>query len=67
MIIGICFIFISGFIYIKEKYNIVVIEGERVFNKKTDIIKDGIYRYKVLISILSLILGIFSILNSIIY
>ncbi|MBU5426367.1 hypothetical protein KQI41_08055 [Tissierella pigra] len=67
MIIGIFFILISGFIYIKEKYNVVTIEGERVFNKKIDIIQDGRYRYSILISILSFILGIFSILSSIIY
>jgi hypothetical protein len=67
VIIGICFIFTSGFIYIKEKHNIITIEGERVLDKKTNVAQNGRYRYGILTSILSLILGIFSILSSIIY
>ena len=67
MAIGIGFIFISGFIYIKENYNVVIVEEERVFNKKIKKVQDKNHRYRILISILSLILGIFSILSSIIY
>lgn len=66
MVIGICFISIGVFIYMEENYKIEIVDGERVFSKKTDIIKDRKYRYKILISVFSLLLGIFRILSVII-
>ncbi|OZV11849.1 hypothetical protein CIW83_12465 [Tissierella sp. P1] len=67
MLIGIVFLSISIFIYIKENYDIDNVGEERVFSKKKDIVEDGNYRYRILISIFSLVLGIFRILSSIIY
>lgn len=67
MIIGISFVAISIFIYIKENYNIDIIEGEKEFTKKTDLNNDRNYKYKMLIAIFSLILGVFRFLNIIIY
>lgn len=67
MIVGIGFIAIGIFIYIKENYNIDIIEGEKEFIKRTDIKKDRIYRYKMLICIFSLLLGLFRIINTIVY
>ncbi|WP_353096482.1 hypothetical protein [Tissierella praeacuta] len=67
MVVGICFISIGVFIYIVENYNIETLDGERVFSKKEDIIKDRKYRYKILTSVFSLLLGVFRILSRIIY
>ena len=51
----------------KENYNIEIIEGEKEFNKKDNIKKDRNYKYKILVCIFSLLLGIFRIINTIIY
>lgn len=67
MFIGFGFITIGILIYINENYDINRINGERVFTRKKNIVKDRIYRYKILASAFSLILGIFRILSSIIY
>lgn len=67
MIVGIGFLAISVFIYIKENYNIDIIDGEKVFTKKEINKKDLRYRYKILVCIFSFLLGIFRILSSIIY
>lgn len=67
MLIGVCFISIGIFIYIRENYDINKIQGERVFSKKRNIIKDRKYRYKILTSILSILVGVFRLLSSIIY
>ncbi|NLY85105.1 MAG: hypothetical protein GX077_01970 [Tissierellia bacterium] len=67
MLIGLCFIFISIFIYVFENYDLIIEDGLKVLSKKENIEKDRVYRYKILISILSLVLGIFRILSWIIY
>lgn len=67
MFVGVGFIIIGIFIYIKENYNIDIVEGEKEFNKKVDIKKDKVYRYKMLVCIFSLLLGVFRIINTIIY
>ncbi len=67
MIVGIGFIAISIFIYIKENYDVDIIDGEKEFTKKEDLKNDKNYKYKMLISIFSLILGFFRIINTIIY
>lgn len=64
---GIGFISIGVFIYIEENYDINNVNGERVISKKEDIIKDRIYRYKILTSVFAVLLGIFRIISSIIY
>lgn len=65
MIPGIGFIVIGIFIYIRESFNIEIIEGEKKFNKKVDVEKEKAYRYKILVSIFSIVLGIFKIINDI--
>lgn len=67
MLMGIGFISLGIFIYLQDNYDINNVNGERVVSKKKNIIKDRVYRYKALTSIFSIILGIFRILNSIIY
>ncbi len=67
MIIGIGFISIGMFIYIEGNYDINNVNGERVISKKKDIIKDRIYRYKILTSVFAVLLGMFRIISSIIY
>ncbi len=63
MLVGIGFIVIGIFIYIRESFNIEIIEGEKSFNKKVDLMKDKDYRYKILVAIFSFVLGIFKIIN----
>ena len=65
MIPGIGFIVIGIFIYIRESFNIEIIEGEKIFNKKVDVKKEKAYRYKILVSVFSIVLGIFKIINDI--
>lgn len=67
LVIGVGFIIIGVFIYIQENYDMSIVEGEKVFNKKKNIIKDRVHGYKILICIFSLLLGTFRILSSIIY
>lgn len=67
MIVGIGFIAIGIFIYIKENYNMDIIDGEKEFSKKIGIKKDITYRYKMVICIFTLLLGVFRIINTIIY
>lgn len=65
MIPGIGFIVIGIFIYIRESFNIEIIEGEKKFNKRKDVIKDKGNIYKVLVCIFSILLGIFKIIDAI--
>lgn len=65
MIPGIGFIVIGIFIYIRESFNIEIIEGEKIFNKKVDVKKEKAYRYKILVSVFSIVLGVFKIINDI--
>lgn len=67
MLIGIGFLIISIFIYFKENYYIINQEEERIIEKKKNIKKDIRYRYKILISILSFVLGFFRLISLIIY
>ena len=67
MAVGIGFIVIGIFIYVRESYNMDIIDGEKVFSKKEDLKKDRAYRYKMLVAIFSVILGGSRILNAIIY
>ncbi|MDR7857271.1 hypothetical protein [Tissierella sp.] len=67
MIIGIGFVAIGIFIYIRENYDIDIVDGEKVFNKKDKSKKDLKYKYNMLVCIFSLLLGIYRIINSIIY
>ena len=67
MLTGIGFITIGIFIYIRENYDIDIVDGEKVFNKKEKSKKNLKYKYSMLVCVFSLLLGIYSIINSIIY
>lgn len=67
LIVGISFIIIGIFIYGNEIYSIKTIKGERVIERKERPIKNQMYRYKMMVSILSFVLGTFRIISSIIY
>lgn len=67
MKIGILFIALGLLIIMKENLNMEKIDNERVVTVKKDIKKDNNYKFKNLIGFFSLILGLFRILNKIIY
>ncbi len=67
MIVGITFIIVGMFIYANENYFIEVIDGERILKKKKETHQDRRYRYKIMVSIFSIILGFFRIISWIIY
>lgn len=67
MALGIGFIAIGIFIYMKENYNMDIIDGEKEFKKKTKVEKDRVYKYKMLICIFTIILGLYRMINLIIY
>lgn len=67
LIFGILFILIGIYVIISDKYRIVYNNNYREIVKKQDFQKDRLYKYKIAIGILSIVLGSFSILNYIIY
>lgn len=67
MIVGIGFFAIGIFIYIKENYNMDIIDEEKTFTRKEINKKDIRYKYKMLICIFSFLLGTFRVLSAIIY
>lgn len=64
---GIVFIILGLLIIGKENLNMEEIDNERVFSIKKNLKKDNNYKYKNLIGLFSLVLGLFRILNKIIY
>lgn len=67
LVAGIFFVILGIYVISSEKYNIVKNEKGIQIIKNEDFIKDRFYRYKVIIGIFTLILGVFSILNYILY
>lgn len=67
LIVGITFIIVGIFIYANENYFIEVIDGERILKKKKEIYENTRYRYKIMVSIFSIILGVYRIISWIIY
>ena len=67
LVAGILFVILGIYVISSEKYNIVKNENGIQIIKNEDFIKDRFYRYKVIIGIFTLILGVFSILNYILY
>lgn len=67
MIVGISFFAIGIFIFIKENYNIEIIDGEKKFSKKTDGEKDRRYRWKMIVCVFTFLLGLYRFVNTIIY
>ncbi len=64
---GIVFIILGLLIIGKENLKMEEIDNERVFSIKENLKKDNNYKYKNLIGLFSLVLGLFRILNKIIY
>ena len=64
---GIVFIILGLLIIGKENLKMEEIDNERVFSIKKNLKKDNNYKYKNLIGLFSLVLGLFRILNKIIY
>ncbi|WP_069649877.1 hypothetical protein [Caloranaerobacter ferrireducens] len=64
---GILFIFLGVFLIIEERYDIKKLVKDRVFIIKKDFVYDSYYEIKLFLGILSIIVGIFSIINYIIY
>lgn len=67
LVAGVFFVILGIYVISSEKYNIVKNENGIQIIKNEDFIKDRFYKYKVIIGIFTLILGIFSILNYILY
>ncbi|KGG79529.1 hypothetical protein [Caloranaerobacter azorensis] len=64
---GILFILIGAFLIIYEKYDIKKIIKDRIFLIKEDFVYDSYYEIKLFLGIFSIIVGIFSIINYIVY
>ncbi|KPU27641.1 hypothetical protein TR13x_03685 [Caloranaerobacter sp. TR13] len=64
---GILFIFLGVFLIIEERYDIKKIVKDRIFIIKEDFVYDSYYEIKLFLGILSIIVGIFSITNYIVY
>ncbi len=67
LIVGILFILLGIFTISSEKYKIKLVDNKREIIKKEQVEKNIFHRYKIVIGIFATILGIFSILNYIIY
>lgn len=66
-ITGLAFVLLGGFIIFEEMYSVSKVDGEIVFLRKRKVEKNRLYRYKMLVSIFSILLGIFRIINYFLY
>ncbi len=67
LIIGILFILLGTFTMLNEKYEIKVIDDNKEIVTKETVENNVFHRYKMVVGIFAVILGVFSILNYIIY
>lgn len=67
LIIGILFILMGIYVIISDKYELVNNNGMRELVVKEGFKKDRFYRYKIALGFFSIVLGVFSILNYILY
>ena len=67
LIVGILFILLGIFTISSVKYGIKSLNGKREIIKKDKVDRNIFHRYKVVIGIFAIVLGVFSILNYIIY
>ncbi|MBW4829339.1 MAG: hypothetical protein KZY61_10335 [Clostridiaceae bacterium] len=67
LIKGIIFILLGIYVIISDKYNLKSNESGREIVKNEGIKKDRLYKYKLIIGIFSVVLGVFSVLNYILY
>jgi hypothetical protein len=66
-ITGLAFVLLGGLIIFEEMYSVSKVDGEIVFLRKEKIERNRFYRYKMLVSIFSILLGIFRIINYFLY
>ena len=67
LLTGILFLLIGLLIISNQKYRIVKIQGGRTIEERERKEKDNLDKYKILLAIFSIILGVFCIINYIIY
>jgi len=67
LVLGILFLILGLITILRERYTIIMIEGQRNIEKKPINKDNNFNRYKILLGIFSIILGILCILNYIIY
>lgn len=67
LIVGILFILLGTFTIFGVKYEIKFVEDRREIIRKENVESNIFYRYKIVIGIFAIVLGIFSILNYIIF
>ena len=67
LIVGILFILLGIYVIISDKYELISNNGNREIVKKEDFKKDRLYRYKVALGFFSIAVGVFCILNYIVY
>lgn len=67
LLLGILFILLGIYIINIDKYYIEDSEEGKILKKKDEFKRDNFYRFKLFIGIFSIVIGVFSILNYIIY
>lgn len=64
---GIIFIILGIYVTISDKYKLKTNETEKEIIKNEDFEKDRLYKYKVVVGIFAIVIGVFSVLNYILY
>ncbi|MCR2045075.1 hypothetical protein [Anaerosalibacter massiliensis] len=64
---GIIFIILGIYVTISDKYKLKTNETEKEIIKNEDFEKDRLYKYKVIVGIFAIVIGVFSVLNYILY
>lgn len=64
---GIIFIILGIYVTISDKYKLKTNETEKEIIKNEDFEKDRLYKYKVAVGIFAIVIGVFSVLNYILY
>lgn len=67
LVIGILFLVFGLYFILSEIYTVKRINDELVFSRKKVDINTGFFKYKILMGIFSTVLGVFSIINIIVY
>lgn len=64
---GIIFIILGIYVTISDKYKLKTNETGKEIIKNEDFEKDRLYKYKVAVGIFAIVIGVFSVLNYILY
>ncbi|MCF6462967.1 hypothetical protein [Clostridium sp. Cult1] len=67
LLMGILFLILGIFAILNQRYTIIKVGNERNIVEKAVNEKTGIYKYKIFLGLFSIAIGIFCILNYIIY